>query len=129
MNHDDTGAYDRFAAEHSDTPNILRCEAGPNNWDEVGPSDFGPEQDFDLEDAGSLTIIYPVSNAALQWLYRHLPEDCPRWGAKGFAIETNYVRDIIRAMKRDRLMSYQDYLEAEEELHKTQWQQHQEDYA
>ena len=93
----------------------LRGERGPSTWEEIGPADFGTQFDFDIEDHGSIVVIDAYSNAALQWLYYHLPEDCPRWGAKGFAIEANYVADILLAMDIDGLMSRAAYERAMEE--------------
>lgn len=98
----------------------LRGERGPSTWEEIGPADFGTQFDFDIEDHGSIVVIDAYSNAALQWLYYHLPEDCPRWGAKGFAIEANYVADILLAMEIDGLMSraaYERAMEEEQLLH------------
>lgn len=98
----------------------LHNERGPSTWEEVGPADFGTQFDFDIEDHGSIVVIDAYSNAALQWLYYHLPEDCPRWGAKGFAIEANYVADILLAMEIDGLMSraaYERAMEEEQLLH------------
>lgn len=99
---------------------------GPNNWDDIGPEDFGPEHDFDIEDHGSIVIVDCYSNAALQWCYKHLPQDCPRWGATGFAIEARYVGAIIEGMRRDALMTRQDFEEVmneQREIEYAQWQQ------
>jgi len=106
-------------------PAALRTPAGPNTWDSITPSDFGPEEDFRLEDRGNTTTINAVSNAALQWLYKHLPEDCPRHG-KGFIIENQFLPPIVRHMKRDGLMDEEDYFNAMEESHR---QNHQWDFA
>ena len=88
--------------------------AGPNNWDEIGPEDFGPEHDFELNDQGTIWIFDPISTAALQWCYAHLPEDCPRWG-KGYVVEHRYIEDIVNGAKRDNLMSRVDYEQAQNE--------------
>ena len=98
-----------LAAKH------LNNTRGPSTWESIQPHDFGPQFDFDLENHGSIVIIDCYSEAALQWCYYHLPEDCPRWGAKGFAIEANYVADIILAMEVDNLMSRAAYERAMEE--------------
>jgi len=89
---------------------LLDSNIGPNLWDAVkdDPSEFGNNFDFTVNHQG--TVIDPVSNAALQWCYYHLPEDCPRWGRVGFAIETRYVADILAGMRRDGLMSEQEYV-------------------
>ena len=109
----------------------LRGERGPSTWEEIGPADFGTQFDFDIEDHGSIVVIDAYSNAALQWLYYHLPEDCPRWGAKGFAIEANYVADILLAMEIDGLMSraaYERAMEEEQLLHAQAIQSDEENY-
>lgn len=89
-----------------------QCLPGPNLWDQVAPEDFGRDFDYTTEGHGSVTVITPDSPAALQWLYRHLPEDCPRMGALGFVIETNYVAEVLAGMKRDGLTSRFEYDEA-----------------
>jgi len=99
-----------------------RCKPGPNNWDDIQAEDFGPEEDFELHDHGSIWIFYPVSNAALQWCYKKLPEDAPRWGAKGYAIEARYIEDIVAGARRDGLMSEKDYEWAMEEANAIQHQ-------
>jgi len=93
--------------------------AGPSAWDFVkdDPKAFGPEHDFEVIVEGSVVIFDPVSKAALQWCYAHLPEDCMRWGKVGYVVEPRYIDDIIKGAKRDGLMSRQDYVEAMEENH------------
>ena len=99
-----------------------QCRPGPNDWDNITHEDFGPEHDFELYDQSSIWIFYPVSNAALQWLYRHLPEDCPRWGAKGFAIEARYIEDVVAGARKAGLMSEEDFEWAMEEANAIQHQ-------
>ena len=98
-------------------------EPGPNRWDDIQPEDFGPEHDFELEDHDTFWLVTPVSEAALQWVYRYLPEDCPRWGAKGFKIEADYITLLVARMRQDNLMSRQDY---ENIMNEADAQQHQE---
>lgn len=93
----------------------LNNAPGPNTWENCTKADFGPEHDFELYDHGSIWIFWPVSNAALQWCYAHLPEDAPRWGAKGYAVEHRYIGNIVLGAKRDGLMSEIDYNLAQEE--------------
>ena len=61
--------------------------AGPNKWHEITSDDFGDEYDYEILDQGERWVYFPVSNAALQWACRFLPEDCPRWGCHGFIID------------------------------------------
>ena len=98
-------------------------KVGPNDWANVTDADFGFSFDYIVEGHGSITVIDPTSRAALEWLYAHLPEDCPRWGKLGFAIETNYVSDILEGLARDGLHSEAEYVEAmnnEQELQNAQ---------
>ena len=85
---------------------------GPNEWDKVTEGDFGLSFDYITEAHGNLTVLDPTSRAALQWLYRHLPEDCPRFGKLGFIVETEYVPAILERMSQDGLLSEADYEEA-----------------
>jgi len=93
----------------------LVSKHSPNRWLEMQPKDYGPSWDFELENHINKFIITPVSNAALQWLYRYLPSDCPRWGANGYVVETRYLQSIVNHMRRDKLMSPDDYNNAMEE--------------
>lgn len=74
-----------------------------NDWDEIGPDDFDPDGDYEVTGHGSIQIVTPLSNAGRQWLYKHLPADCPRWGADGFAIEARYLDGVLGGMERDGL--------------------------
>ncbi len=93
----------------------LVSKHGASKWENIQPGDFGPSYDFELENHINKFIITPVSNAAVQWLYRYLPSDCPRWGACGYVVETRYLQSIVNHMRRDRLMSPDDYNNAMEE--------------
>ena len=104
-------------ATYETAPQGLRTGRGPNNWDTITAEDFGPTWDFELENHISLWIVTPVSEAALQWCYAHLPEDCPRWGARGHVIEHRYIEPIVAHMRRDKLMLPEDYTQAMEENH------------
>lgn len=88
---------------------------GPHRWHEMKGSDFGPEHDFELEGHGSLVIFDPISEAALQWCYAHLPEDCPRFSTRAFLIESEHIKGVVGGARRDGLMLPVDYQEAMEE--------------
>ena len=103
------------------TPDPLQSPPGPNDWDNIGPEDYGPEHDFEVSDEGSIFIFTPISNAAFQWCYKHLPEDCPRWGV-GFAIEHRFIDAIVEGAKRDNLMSEWDYEQAMNEMNEQRLQ-------
>lgn len=74
-----------------------------NSWDDIGPDDFNEHGDYEVTGHGSVLIVSPLSNAGRQWLYRHLPADCPRWGADGFAVEARYLDGVLGGMERDGL--------------------------
>lgn len=83
-------------------------QAGPNSWDEITPDDYGKEYDYIIERHGNRTVIDPVSKAAVQWCYRFLPEDAPRWGA-GFVLDTARVSPILDRMACAELVSDEEY--------------------
>lgn len=88
----------------------LACTDGINKWDAITPEDFGFEFDFIIERHGSMTVLDPTSEAALQWMYKHLPADCPRWGKLGFCVETQYVGDVLERMACDGLLTEDDFI-------------------
>jgi hypothetical protein len=103
--------------------NALACTDGINEWDDITDADFGLSFDYIVEDHGSIVVLDPTSRAALQWFYKHLPADCPRWGKLGYCVERNYVSDILEGLKRDGLYSEAEYVEAmnnEQELQNAQ---------
>jgi len=99
---------------------------GPNLWEAMQRSDYGPEHDFEIEKHVSYDndvprfsdcIITPISEAAKQWLFCHLPEHAPRYSTFGFIVEARYLEQIVIHMKKDGLMSPEDYEQAQEENH------------
>lgn len=94
-----------------------RAAQGPHRWDTIQPSDFGPTWDYELENHITLWIITPISEAALQWLYCHLHEHIARWGAKGFIVPAKDLNEVVKGMTRDKLMSVDEYEQAQEENH------------
>lgn len=101
-------------------PQLLSSIAGPNQWAEVKPSNFGPEHDFAVDYYEHTFVFRPRSKAALQWCYKSFPEDCPRHGP-GFVIEPDYIKAVVKAARRDKLMSLDDYTEACEEQNQLQF--------
>jgi hypothetical protein len=95
---------------------VVTNDRGPNNWEEVTAKDFGPRHDFEVDDQGTIFILNPISEAALQWCYYHLPADAPRWGSVAYMIEHRYIEDIVRGCRRDGLLSEDDYVEAMEQV-------------
>lgn len=58
--------------------------------------------DFEVEDQGSLVLLYPLTAAAQTWVEENLPEDRLTWGL-GVVIEPRYVSDIVDGISADRL--------------------------
>ena len=93
-----------------DVLDILKGPPGPNRWDEITEADYGRLFDYRILRRGSNTVVDPCSEAAIQWMRRFLPEDCPRWGSEGRVIESKYVGAILERMAGDKLLSEDDYL-------------------
>lgn len=93
----------------------LACTSGINDWDGISAADFGMSFDLIVEDHGSVVVLDPTSRAALQWMYKHLPADCPRWGKLGFCVEANYVGDVLEGMAADGLVTEAMYVRNMEE--------------
>ena len=93
----------------------LVCPAGPNDWDSVSCKDFGPEHDYTVERPNDLIVVTPVSNAAMQWCYRHIEEGADRWGV-GWVVPAEHFDSLVAAMDRDGLMSQVQYENAMEEM-------------
>lgn len=93
---------------------LVNAPQGLNGWDEVTPSDFGPEWDYELENHITKWIVTAVSKAALKWCYAHLPA-IARWGADGFVIEAECLNRVVKGMTRDKLMSAEEYDRAMQE--------------
>ena len=92
-------------------------QQGPHRWHDIQPSDFGLTWDYELENHITLWIITPISEAALQWLYCHLHEHIARWGARGFIVPAKDLNEVVKGMTRDKLMSVDEYEQAQEENH------------
>ncbi len=94
--------------------NPLKQPAGPNTWHLVRDKDSarGRYYDYETLDQGNETVIVPTCEASLQWCYRFLPEDWPRWGACGFKVETKWLKLIMRSMHSDNLIAEEEYAAA-----------------
>lgn len=95
---------------------LVNAPQGPNGWNEITPSDFGPEWDYELENHITKWIVTAVSKAALKWCYAHLPV-IARWGSDGFVIEAECLNRVVKGMTRDGLMSPEEYERAVQEAH------------
>jgi len=77
-----------------------------------------PIHDFRIQNEGSVVILHPDSQAALEWCYAHLSESADRWGRAGYVIEPRYIGAVVIGMRRDGLMSDTDVKDAQEEMHR-----------
>ncbi len=93
------------------------------------PTELGEYGDFDVTNHGSIFILIPVSDAALQWCYTHLPEECDRWGKQSFVVEHRYISDVVAGMERDGLVSVDTHREAEKQKQEWWFQQDQDGYC
>ena len=87
----------------------------PGPWEPITEADYGNEYDFTLYEFEDTTVFYPVSRAALQYCYRFLPEDCPRYRGIGFVIENEHIALFVRQARLNNLISLEDYEFAEED--------------
>lgn len=60
--------------------------------------------DFTLfYDGGTIALLEPQTNAALDWVDEYLPNDAPRLGKSHIAIEHRYITDIVEGIQADGL--------------------------
>lgn len=59
------------------------------------------DADFLVNDQGSIIILTPTSEAAIEWCDTHLPDDAQRWGPNGYVVEHRYIQDIIDGLEAD----------------------------
>ena len=89
--------------------------AAPNSWEQYMnklDTDRGTELEYDYEvyDHGDTTVIYPVAKAAQEWCAAHLPANSERWGRHGYVIRTDSADLVLSGMKRDGLVSENEYV-------------------
>lgn len=60
--------------------------------------------DFNLRDHGSVVILTPRTNAAEDWVIKHLPADAPAWGRSGYVIEPRFATPIVAGIHGDGLI-------------------------
>lgn len=58
--------------------------------------------DFNVQDAGSVLILHPVTEEAIDWVATHLPADAQQW-CGGTVIERRYFDDIADGITADGL--------------------------
>ena len=96
----------------------------PTLWDMVkdDPSKFAATWDFEV--AGSIFI--PLSEAAKTWAFSKLPSELTQhWDFKaeafGYDVGDSWIKFICHRASQDKLISENDWREAQEEFHRSQW--------
>jgi hypothetical protein len=58
--------------------------------------------DFTLANHGSICILTPLTDEAVEWCRTHLPTEVMTWGY-GRVVEPRYVGDIVQGLSADGL--------------------------
>lgn len=59
------------------------------------------DADFLVNNQGSIVILTPTSEQAVEWCNNHLPEDAQRWGPNGYVVEPRYIQPIIDGLEAE----------------------------
>ncbi len=59
--------------------------------------------DFTVQNEGTIYILTPQTRAAEEWCDELLPDDSPRWGARGYVVEHRYIETIVDGIRGDGL--------------------------
>lgn len=59
--------------------------------------------DFRVEDQGTITVLFPVTDAGREWVEQNLPSDA-MYFCGGVIIEHRYVQDILFGIVNDGLV-------------------------
>ncbi len=55
--------------------------------------------DFTVDDEGSICVLNAETPAAIAWADENLPEDRQTWGVNGTVVEPRYLGDIITGIR------------------------------
>jgi hypothetical protein len=58
--------------------------------------------DFELQDEGTVVVLYPRNEAASEWVAEHLGDDLT-WWVGGVVVEHRFITDIAAALHVDGL--------------------------
>jgi hypothetical protein len=61
-----------------------------------------PAVDFEVQNHGSVFLLFPLTNSASAWVEEHLPEDVLLFG-RGICVEHRYIAEIVAGIQRDGL--------------------------
>jgi hypothetical protein len=59
--------------------------------------------DFAVQNHGSIVLLEPLTDEAIDWCNEHLPEDATRWGRDSYVVEPRYVGAIVDGFTEDGL--------------------------
>ena len=59
--------------------------------------------DFRVQNEGTIALLYPLTDAARDWVAVHIPEDAQRFG-NAIVVEHRYIFDIIDGATADGLI-------------------------
>lgn len=51
--------------------------------------------DFTLFNHGSICVLLPRNETAIDWIDEHIGDEALRWGRHGVVIEPRYIRPIL----------------------------------
>jgi hypothetical protein len=59
--------------------------------------------DFEVQNHGSIFLLCPLTESAIEWVDEHLPEDAFTFG-RGICVEHRFISDIVRGIQGDGLV-------------------------
>lgn len=59
--------------------------------------------DFRVENHGSIILVWPLTQAAKNWLHGHTEEDS-QWHGSALAVEPRYTDQLVHGMECDGLV-------------------------
>lgn len=54
--------------------------------------------DFEVQNHSSIFLLCPLTDAAIEWIERYLPEDVMTFG-RGVVVEHRFISDIVRGIQ------------------------------
>ncbi len=58
--------------------------------------------DFEVQDEGTIFLLTPVNDLAVDWVDSHLPQDAQHFG-DSIVVEHRYIADIFAGIQNDGL--------------------------
>ncbi len=65
-------------------------------------------RDFTVRDEGSIFLLTPISDLAVDWVDHHLPQDSQHFG-DSIVVEHRYISDILAGIQEDGLTVEEGY--------------------